>query len=851
MALTFLNVGTSGSEFIPGVLSADNVSFALGGNDTVETGIGDDLTFGQEGNDVLQAGGGNDTLFGGTGNDRLEAGSGNDRLAVEVGFSSFGTDTLIGGSGFDSVVFETASIIVVNGNPGPPNIFPASQGVLVNLINAFAPGTVRDVGASSFDADGTLITDISAAQRGRIVDGTAQASTFADIETFQLTSFGDIFLDASGSHLIEGGGGNDFISGGGGADNIDGGAGRDTAVYRFSTSGVNVVLLDLGSGGSGSRGEAAGDRLFSIENAFGSDFNDNLIGDGNANLLKGFVGNDTLTGGVGADTLAGGAGSDRAAAGSDADTLQGETGNDTLDGGSGNDSIDGGAGSDTALLQSWNSLSSFGFVRGTVTLADGAGAGSAVISRTLGIGITTELERETLRSIENVVGSNFIETMTGNSSANRFEGLGGADVLNGGLGNDTLLGGDGNDRLTGGPGALLNLPAVLAPDSDVLEGGAGNDTVDYAGSNGFVVVTLGQDGADGSTTEFVPVAPGNPALIPGSSDILRSVENAIGSSFNDAIIGNQGNNLLLGGGGNDTLAGGLGDDTLDGGSAFNTAAFGGVNAAVVVDLAAGTASGQGSDKLIDIGSVVGSSAGDTILGSAGGEALDGGGGNDSLAGLNGADTLKGGEGADALDGAGGTDTAVYSGSAAKVFVNLLTGVTGGGDAAGDVLAGIENLTGSSQGDTLTGNGDANRLEGSGGDDLLIGAAGTDTLIGGAGADTLTGAAGADSLLGGAGSDTFDFNAPAQSAPSGRDSVADFEAGDFIDLLNIDAAEGVAGNQAFEFIGSALFTGQAGELRFFVEGENSFIAGDVNGDANADFEIIVIGVTTFAATDFIL
>ena len=55
---------------------------------------------------------------------------------------------------------------------------------------------------------------------------------------------------------------------------------------------------------------------------------------------------------------------------------------------------------------------------------------------------------------------------------------------------------------------------------------------------------------------------------------------------------------------------------------------------------------------------------------------------------------------------------------AGVNVSLATGVGSGGDAEGDTLANIENLTGSGQNDTL---------EGDGGNNLLAGGAGTDTV----------------------------------------------------------------------------------------------------------------------------
>ncbi len=136
------------------------------------------------------------------------------------------------------------------------------------------------------------------------------------------------------------------------------------------------------------------------------------------------------------------------------------------------------------------------------------------------------------------------------------------------------------------------------------------------------------------------------------------------------------------------------------------------------------------------------SDGDDLITGGGDSILDGRGGNDKIIGLEGKNTLIGGAGADILDGGAGIDTASYVGSPEGVDVSLTTHVGHGGDAEGDWLGNIENLTGSSLSDTLTGDGNANRLDG------------------GEGADTLRGLGGADQLIGGGGVDTADYSASA-------------------------------------------------------------------------------------------
>jgi serralysin len=87
----------------------------------------------------------------------------------------------------------------------------------------------------------------------------------------------------------------------------------------------------------------------------------------------------------------------------------------------------------------------------------------------------------------------------------------------------------------------------------------------------------------------------------------------------------------------------------------------------------------------------------------------------------------------------------------------------------------------------------------------------------------------------------------------RDRILDFLWDrDRIDLSEIDANAVAGGNQAFSFIGTAAFTGVAGQLRYFAEGGALIVAGDINGDRVADFTISVsMGGTTLAGADFIL
>lgn len=169
------------------------------------------------------------------------------------------------------------------------------------------------------------------------------------------------------------------------------------------------------------------------------------------------------------------------------------------------------------------------------------------------------------------------------------------------------------------------------------------------------------------------------------------------------------------------------------------------------------------------------------------------------------------------------------------------------------------LNGTSRNDTLNGAGGNDSLSGLAGNDLLLGFGGNDTLSGLTGNDTLDGGAGNDLLIsgagrdvmtGGTGADLFRFTALADSVVgTNRDLITAFSQaeGDRIDLATIDANTRLSGNQAFAFISDAGFGRVAGQLRF----AGGVLQADLNGDARADMEIAIQGVSTLLAVDFIL
>jgi hypothetical protein len=160
----------------------------------------------------------------------------------------------------------------------------------------------------------------------------------------------------------------------------------------------------------------------------------------------------------------------------------------------------------------------------------------------------------------------------------------------------------------------------------------------------------------------------------------------------------------------------------------------------------------------------------------------------------------------------------------------------GADQENLVLTGFEATTG-------TGNNLDNSITGNGAANVLNGGDGNDTLVGGVGSDTMTG---------GSGSDTFRFVGVGDSSGIDSDRISDFVSGiDKIDLGGIDADRDLTGDQSFTFIGTAAFTGTAGQLRHHSNGADAWLQADTDGDGIADFEVVLTGVTALSHNDFLL
>ncbi len=368
-----------------------------------------------------------------------------------------------------------------------------------------------------------------------------------------------------------------------------------------------------------------------------------------------------------------------------------------------------------------------------------------------------------------------------------------------------------------------------------------------------------------------------------------------GTGGNDTLNGTNSSDQIFGLGGDDTLFGNGGSDTLDGGTGADTMSGGTGNDTYIVDDAGDSVvenSGEGNDtvrtslaayaltanvedlRYTGIGNFTGTGndLNNHIYGAGGNDILSGGDGHDTLTGNGGDDSLYGGAGHDSLIGGTGADYMEGNdGNDAYIVDNVGDVVAEAGGEGVDIVysnlasytlgANVENLQqNGSTAFTGTGNALDNRivsgstddpLSGGDGADELRSGGGNDSLDGGDGDDLLVGSGGADTLTGGIGADRFQIDFFSSGTGVGADRITDFQSGDLVDLANWDADLNTAGDQAFTFVGSAAFTGVAGELRTYFDGVDSWVQGDITGDAVADFEIRFDGAVALASGDFLL
>jgi Ca2+-binding RTX toxin-like protein len=479
--------------------------------------------------------------------------------------------------GFEALTFFNITTFIIDAgtyDAGSPNdeVTLTSDGLVASGLKYFTVNTgsgndTLTVNSTSFSrpVSGGTFTFNGGAGAGDQITAIANVNYTLSDTSLSIPSNGSITLAGIEKASLTGGAGNNNIDASNftGATTLNGAAGSDTLL-----GGSNDDMLIATAGGDDSLNGGLGNDKYilnpnsttTISDAGGSDA---LDFGGAAEGVTVTLGN---TSGTAVDT-----GGDQVlltgAFENVTGTSQPDTFNDQADfdmslaGGLGNDRYNLNPGSTITVNDTGGTSDALDFGASTegvnVTLGDTSG--SAVDTGGDMVLLTG--------AFENVGGSAGNDSISGNSADN---------VLNGGAGSDTMAGGAGNDTY------MVNFSDEVVTDTGGIE------TLNFSDLAFGITIDLSNTG------QFQTVSPGH------RIKLIGTIENVIGTAFNDSITGNSANNLLSGLAGNDLLVGASGDDILVGGDGDDH-----LTGSSGRDLLIG---GRGEDRL------VGSSGEDILIG---------------------------------------------------------------------------------------------------------------------------------------------------------------------------------------------------------------------------------------------
>jgi len=492
------SIRTSDGEDTVNINSNGNVNFVETGQDADTVNItGSNARIGSldtdDGNDIINIDAGNVTsLISGNGNDTLTLTNG---ARVNQLRDWGGTDTisLSGDSRIESLFLENNNTITLNDTS---RIFQMKLDSGFNTITS-ANGFLESIVGYEVSSD------------INIGDGIGQLTLFSDTaqtHTIVLNGFSgtlnlsDRTSDGSDDQTTDltVNGGMDFARLGNGDNTVTTG----TEFVDTIQTGIGMDTVTLGSGGMRFLRTNDGNDMVIGGSAFATtirtDGGDDTVtfDDGGASLIRT---------GSGADTVVVGAGGTRYIRTDDGndDVTTGAGGVETISTGEGNDIVRlGSGGAPIVRLEAGNDKIRLTNVDDIAVRIDAGDGVDQVIFEEFTSGVLVNLKKSgfmqnvsggpvdienpgdglfELTSFENVIGSNFADTLVGDGNANRLFGRDGNDVMRGGdkadqlfgdAGMDELFGGAGQDRLDGGA------------DNDILKGNGGPDTFIFGANSG-------------------------------------------------------------------------------------------------------------------------------------------------------------------------------------------------------------------------------------------------------------------------------------------------------------------------------------------------------------------------------
>jgi hypothetical protein len=745
------------------------------------------------------------------------------------------------------------------------------------------------------DVDGDTVADhLLTLANGQFALG----ETYAGSNILQMigqsgTDEADFLVGTLGDDTIFGQGGNDTVAATQGVDRVDGGDGTDQ--LRFVLSNLDRFDSATGPETYTIQGNWIGNNAGTIDTTF--------------SWIESLYLNTQGTGDFG-DTIDASAATTRLILrlGAGDDTVLGGSGNDDLSLGLGINSADGGDGYDAVFAQFDNSTGSTAYVTsdGTnvFTIVDGVTVASVVNAEEIHIngfyasGEITTIDASGYAEVPGAVlvlrdsngsdviigshGADYLSNVSGNTlGSDSFTGNGGADIFDWTFASDNINGDvitdlDGDDildfRFNNGDVAGASLLLCNQFIGSAAFGGVAGQ-YRYAASGGQTLIEVDTDG-DAVADQTMSISNGQFALgeTYAGSNILQIIGTS-GTDDADFLVGaNDSNDTIYAQGGNDTIAATGGMDFNYGGDGFDQLRFVMSNADrfwpawgsrtfTVTDQWVGASDGSVNTYYFDMESLylntIGTGDfGDTIDGSGAGAALivRAGNGDDSITGGAFDDNITTGLGINSVDSGEGYDivyaqfdndlgSTVYVTMAGGAVVTTIDGVQTNAVVNAEIV-GAQGLD-FDAGSVI----DASGLTGFAGTFIFYDTNGTNIDIGSGGNDLFANVVGAeagnDSYTGNGGADVYDYTFAVGSMDG--DHITDFDSDDVIDLQDNNAAQNGGGVLAVPFIGTANFSGVAGQYRYFAYDNQTFVQVDSDGDTIAD-ETLTIGNGQFALAE---
>ncbi|WP_284247324.1 beta strand repeat-containing protein, partial [Methylobacterium haplocladii] len=332
------------------ILRALSTDTAVGGDDTIEIGDGDNVVLGGYGRDGITIGNGSNVVLGDSGQADFEAGAiveiastspeVGDRDTIKLGR---GRNTVIAGAGGDSVTAGDGANVVL-GDAGYARFTAAGLPIIVET-------TYDNVGGSDVITVGNGDSVILGGSGGDFITaGDGRAVVLGDNGQATFDALGRVVQAATTAATS---GARDEITLGNGGSVVVGGVGADKIV---TGSGSDVIL---GDNGSVVFLDGVLVSLETLESTFGG--GDLILAGEGDNVVFGGVGADDITTGAGRDVILGDDGQATFAQGklvrvttknegvAGDDTIRAGDGANVVLGGSGNDAITTGVGDDVVF----------------------------------------------------------------------------------------------------------------------------------------------------------------------------------------------------------------------------------------------------------------------------------------------------------------------------------------------------------------------------------------------------------------------------------------------------------------------------------------------------------------------